>query len=251
MNSPVFSISQSKENYQTLIESIQALDITRTKFKEKLLSINQFQNQSLHHEYSVFIEYLSFRIKKYCSQISQSYNENLFDDLPCHLNNKSRQQYDKSQYVTSEEKIQSLDEELMNSLGDFDEMLLKEEQMIAQTQKSRKTTANEGSASGENTADGQKGQSYKNEQGNNNSQEESYESTQNNEQSENNEKSGGKGKGKTKGDGSKKYKRMKLDKIDDDIVARQLKEAAEKETNPDLKEKLWDEYYKYKQNKLK
>jgi hypothetical protein len=33
---------------------------------------------------------------------------------------------------------------------------------------------------------------------------------------------------------------------DDDIVARQLREAAENETNPALKEKLWEEYYAYK-----
>jgi len=33
---------------------------------------------------------------------------------------------------------------------------------------------------------------------------------------------------------------------DDDIVARQLREAAEKETDPVLKEKLWEEYRKYK-----
>jgi hypothetical protein len=34
---------------------------------------------------------------------------------------------------------------------------------------------------------------------------------------------------------------------DDDIVARQLREAAMKETDPELREKLWDEYRKYKQ----
>jgi hypothetical protein len=34
---------------------------------------------------------------------------------------------------------------------------------------------------------------------------------------------------------------------DDDVVARQLREAAEKETDPELKEKLWEEYRKFKQ----
>ena len=33
---------------------------------------------------------------------------------------------------------------------------------------------------------------------------------------------------------------------DDDIVARQLREAASKETDPVLREKLWEEYRKYK-----
>jgi hypothetical protein len=35
---------------------------------------------------------------------------------------------------------------------------------------------------------------------------------------------------------------------DDDIVARQLREAAENETDPELKEKLWKEYDDYKKN---
>ena len=33
---------------------------------------------------------------------------------------------------------------------------------------------------------------------------------------------------------------------DDDIIARQLREAAEKEQDPELRAKLWDEYRKYK-----
>ncbi|MEN8132776.1 MAG: hypothetical protein ABFS45_21865 [Pseudomonadota bacterium] len=35
---------------------------------------------------------------------------------------------------------------------------------------------------------------------------------------------------------------------DDDIVARQIREAAESEQDPALRNKLWDEYRKYKQN---
>ena len=32
----------------------------------------------------------------------------------------------------------------------------------------------------------------------------------------------------------------------DDVVARQLREAASRETDPAVREKLWDEYRKYK-----
>lgn len=38
---------------------------------------------------------------------------------------------------------------------------------------------------------------------------------------------------------------------DDDIVARQLREAAENESDPELKEKLWKEYEAYKKNTSK
>ena len=43
-------------------------------------------------------------------------------------------------------------------------------------------------------------------------------------------------------------RRRSYSEEDDDIVARQLREAAEKETDPDLKEKLWKEYEDYKRN---
>ena len=37
------------------------------------------------------------------------------------------------------------------------------------------------------------------------------------------------------------------DGSDDDVVARQLREAAEKETDPELRKRLWEEYRHYKQ----
>ncbi len=39
------------------------------------------------------------------------------------------------------------------------------------------------------------------------------------------------------------------DAHDDDVVARQLREAAMDETDPVLKEKLWEEYRRYKAGK--
>ena len=36
------------------------------------------------------------------------------------------------------------------------------------------------------------------------------------------------------------------DGSDDDVVARQIREAAMKETDPELRKALWDEYRKYK-----
>ena len=38
------------------------------------------------------------------------------------------------------------------------------------------------------------------------------------------------------------------DGSDDDVVARRLRKAAETETDPELKEKLWKEYVEYKKN---
>jgi hypothetical protein len=50
------------------------------------------------------------------------------------------------------------------------------------------------------------------------------------------------------GQGSGRKNQGRVDYEDDDIVARQLREAAENETDPELKEKLWQEYEEYKKS---
>ena len=47
-------------------------------------------------------------------------------------------------------------------------------------------------------------------------------------------------------EGDRQKRTERYDGSDDDIVARQLREAAEQETDPALKEKLWHEYEAYK-----
>ncbi len=51
------------------------------------------------------------------------------------------------------------------------------------------------------------------------------------------------------GEQTKRGPRYKRWAADDDIVARQLREAAEQETDPVLKEKLWKEYESYRTGK--
>lgn len=50
------------------------------------------------------------------------------------------------------------------------------------------------------------------------------------------------------GEGPASKTQRRADYGDDDIVARQLREAAENETDPELKEKLWKEYEEYKKS---
>lgn len=49
-------------------------------------------------------------------------------------------------------------------------------------------------------------------------------------------------------EGDRQRRAGRYDGSDDDIVARQLREAAEQETDPALKEKLWQEYETYKRD---
>jgi hypothetical protein len=69
-----------------------------------------------------------------------------------------------------------------------------------------------------------------------------------------NEKSGAGGGGGTGGGGGKggggpgTTPKNIPDGRDDDTIARQIREAAEKETDPELRDKLWKEYIEYKKN---
>ncbi|NDF87223.1 MAG: hypothetical protein EB102_12070, partial [Gammaproteobacteria bacterium] len=55
-------------------------------------------------------------------------------------------------------------------------------------------------------------------------------------------------RGTVSGGGSGGPDRSRPSGEDDDIVARRLRRAAEQETDPELKEKLWKEYTEYKRN---
>jgi len=59
---------------------------------------------------------------------------------------------------------------------------------------------------------------------------------------------GGTGSGGSKGSGPSTAPKNIPDGRDDDVIARQIREAAEKETDPELREKLWQEYVEYKKN---
>ena len=235
INTIIYS-SETKQtsSANTLSDIIVALDTTRSKYHNKLLSPT---TKILQKEYSIFIDYLSFQINDYCNELIKQYGNDSAKDLPCSLN-----KLESNKQQTSEEVIASLDEELMGTLGDFDEMLLVEDEKISQlSQQSNNQNKSDGqsgesSSSGFGSSSGTSSKSIisgnsKNKQSNNQQKYNSITSGNRNSRQKN-----------------KSLQRRNLDEIDDDIVARQLKEAAEKEQNLDLQEKLWDEYYKYKKS---
>jgi hypothetical protein len=59
---------------------------------------------------------------------------------------------------------------------------------------------------------------------------------------------GGAGGAGSKGQGPSTTPKNIPDGRDDDVIARQIREAAEKETDPELRDKLWKEYIEYKKN---
>ncbi|MBW1895458.1 MAG: hypothetical protein JRI47_00215 [Deltaproteobacteria bacterium] len=177
------------------------------------------------------------------------------------------------------DELAALDREFNDSLTEFDEMLLEEldairiesaEKMRDLAQEAeeaarrlrekgidldRPESCGEGEEGGEGEAqEGKESTGGKGESGSGSSAGEGKEAGTSTGSS--GENSGGKGGGYGQGgDGdtsggkgqqgpSRKKERAYDD--DDDIVARQLREAAENETDPELKEKLWKEYEEYK-----
>jgi hypothetical protein len=147
---------------------------------------------------------------------------------------------------TSGEREAGLDRELDQSLSEFDGLLLKEQEMLeAQRQETASAMGSAGGDAGEESAGGSGVGGGDSADGSDRAESDAGGTggSPDSPAGEPIDPSGGSVEGRTDngrippdvGDGS-----------DDDIVARQLREAAEKEEDPELREKLWDEYRAYK-----
>jgi len=165
--------------------------------------------------------------------------------------------------------LASLEREFNESLAAFDEMLLKEwDEMLKRSAKKMRALGEDSSgagsrsggkgeeASGAGSQSGKEGEEAQAASGEGTSQGEEGTAESGGremagaEGKDTQETEGETGPSEAKGEGegrtiTKKDPRHPGEQ-DDDIVARQLREAAEKETDPKLKEKLWKEYEEYK-----
>ena len=138
---------------------------------------------------------------------------------------------------TGAENTADLDAELFSGISEFDEMLLREQQRI----RAATPHAGGGAGGGAGDGDGMSGEGGEEVAGG----EGDAQLVDNRGDSSDNE--GSTGTGSTQPAGKKSEAPPGTpDGSDDDVVARQLREAAEKETDPVLKKKLWEEYRKYK-----
>ena len=152
----------------------------------------------------------------------------------------------------SPDEAAALDQALDDSLSEFDEMLLKEmDEIQARSAKRIRELSEEAEAAGKRLGDQSEGESSSEEE--TGSEEQAKEASSEGERGEG--MSDEKATARERRDGreisgedetSGKQPEPKLNSDQDDIVARQLREAAEQETDPELKKKLWKEYEEYK-----
>ena len=163
-----------------------------------------------------------------------------------------------SEVETPEEKREGLDRELDSSLSEFDALILREQEILEQRREAAAAAGGGGGAGkaeagggaegeggdegeSEHEGDGEDEQTETAADGTGGSPDEPTGETVGSEEGDpsgSEEDSSEVSNGRVPpdvGDGS-----------DDDIVARQLREAAMKEEDPELREKLWDEYRAYK-----
>jgi len=141
---------------------------------------------------------------------------------------------------TEAEKTQRMIEQLNDSLGEFDERLLTEQDRVNSRVPRNASGSGDSFGSGDKESDGAVPESRKKEQTGKNS-------------GQNRQTTSSEAGTPTKSVSSKKSTAPKdiPDGRNDDVIARQLREAAEKENDPELKKKLWDEYRRYKSGSLK
>ena len=153
---------------------------------------------------------------------------------------------DQTAEQTLDEQLAVFDAELTKGLGDFDEMLLREQDRV----RAKAPMSDAGAAGGDGTGKG----SYEGDAGAAEGSE--GESAESGEETEASEGTGGANAGMGGRQSGPRTQRAGQrpgvpgnipNGDDDDVVARQLREAAEKETSPELKAKLWEEYRKYKE----
>lgn len=221
-------------------------------------------------DYKDFIVYLNTRIFSYCRELAEQGGTAALEGLPCPTMamgtgvKESPPPSEEQIYYTTgtiatetrtqTEKTEALDGDFLAALGVFDEMLLKEEDKIAARVPSQRESGAAGSAgrsggAGESREAGETGEAGEPGSGDNSSDAANGKAEG---QADQAETAPGTQSNAGAGDSDVDHSAYgapggKLPPPeDDDIVARQLREAAEKEPDPELKKKLWEEYWKYK-----
>ena len=201
-------------------------------------------------EYAGYIARLQRLVFEDCQTVLET-GSKLPPDLPCPVNvpQATRSaEISTQQEKTPQEQIAALDSMLNAGLGEYDEKLLREQERI----KAKSPNNNMGNGNGDGGSDGEGQQGEGDSSGDSEG-----EGQQSGGQMGGDQQAGDAGDRESGGpvdnsdSGGDKGQDTDTpndipDGSDDDVVARQLREAAEKETDPELKAKLWEEYRRYK-----
>ena len=263
----VYGVAPARADYP-LIEDLRATITTLTKARNSIVLKHQnsgmpdIQETTEQQDLLIFVSYLDGRIYYYCEQLLVIGGIDALNETACPVNQYGT--LETTQYTTipstpsktTEEKLTELDSSFSESLGSFDDMLLTEQQKVAShAPKQREAGSGTGTdqydgvnSSGSQGQDGGSGTANNTNSGQAGSSAERSGSRNQSATSPGAGSNSGTGVGSTKQSQTPPTSGNKdLSQTDDDIIAKQLKEAAEQETDPQVKAKLWEEYRKYKE----
>lgn len=199
-------------------------------------------------DYAAYVARLQRRVIEDCVALVRS-GEPLPEDLPCPETLPALTQsadIDQQAEQTRGEQIAALDAELNAGLGEYDERLLREQERVkAATPLPDEINGGAGLGQGDGAGDGSGEAGANTDADAGTDASDAAAGAAAGEQPPPGAAGRGAG-GRAQRTGSGPPPDIP-DGSDDDVVARQLREAAEKETDPELKKKLWEEYRKYKQ----
>lgn len=199
-------------------------------------------------DYGIWLNQVEDQFSDSCRTFSAQSSRAVPMDIPCTEFTASYFKpldIDIDHETTDGEKTDAITDQFYDSLGEFDEKLLTEQDRV-KNQKPRVESENAGAGA----AGGGESNGSDSEQGAASEGEGSDESSQG--QSQGAETGAGANMpsdgspGSSSPAGNSNTPDDIPDGSDDDVIARQLREAAEKETDPELQKKLWEEYRRYK-----
>lgn len=250
-------------------KSVQALD---SAWKRAVSDLEQKQAagalaEDEKRDYAKFATYLGTRISEYCSLLHSAGGESAVEGLPCSGGGAFFPGADAAAAPTKAEQVTELEGELGEALGEFDALLLREERKLAARLPAEREggpvygdprTAGGGygaaapGGQGERAGSGFPGTTGTSPSvdraggGETGTASSASGASQSGRETDSPAGGAGEGAGRPAAQGPRNGMQS-IEAGYDDIVARQLREAAEKETDPELREKLWEEYRKYKE----
>lgn len=200
-------------------------------------------------DFIAWIQQLGEQFAGSCRKLSENSVQSIPADVPCTEFTSAHDapaHIDTENESTDSEKTAAMVGQFNESLGEFDEKLLREQDRVkAERPRTASSGSDGGGASGE-TGDGSDGESGQAAAEGEGAQEGRQSGQQGADGEPGREQTTAGAQGRPRGGNQSSAPDDIPDGRNDDVIARQLREAAEKETDPELKKKLWDEYRRYK-----
>jgi len=231
-------LQQLRADYYSLLDAMEEYEMAGEDYN---------MNASEQEDYAAWIKQLREQFTETCHTLSKQPNLEVAADIPCAEYASAYVvpvDIDIGQEYTDGEKTASIADEFHDSLGDFDEKLLREQDRVKANRPQTASAQSSGGGGAGESEGGSGGSSDSNSTGGEKERRQSDQQGSNAEEGTDQTHTGARGQPQ-RGNQANIPDDIP-DGSDDDVVARQLREAAEMEKDPELREKLWDEYRRYK-----